>query len=165
MAKTPTVKCRKDVLTSIMDPLPRPPTPPKPEGRDSQLDSKIDGLEEKIQLMRGLSSFGTQIPSISHWKELADTFLAQYGLNSQIEPDCFDRQRMEKKSSEIFGEYTLVVERNGGLRHAPLLDEKEMIKIFVDTLKNPYFDRIVGLQLQFLVDLILVEERIEDAVR
>jgi hypothetical protein len=48
----------------IMDPLPRPPTPPKPEGRDSQLDSKIDGLEEKIQLMRGLSSFGTQILSV-----------------------------------------------------------------------------------------------------
>ena len=42
-----------------MDPLPRPPTPPKPEGRDSQLDSKIDGLEEKIRLMRGLSSFET----------------------------------------------------------------------------------------------------------
>jgi hypothetical protein len=40
-----------------------------------------------------------------------------------------------------------------------------MIKIFVDTLKNPYFDRIVDLQLQFLVDLILVEERIEDAVK
>jgi hypothetical protein len=40
-----------------------------------------------------------------------------------------------------------------------------MIKIFVNTLKNPYFDRIVGLQLQFLVDLIPVEERIEDAVK
>ena len=40
-----------------------------------------------------------------------------------------------------------------------------MIKIFVDTLKNPYFYQIVVLQLQFLVDLILVEERIEDAVR
>ena len=39
-----------------------------------------------------------------------------------------------------------------------------MIKIFVDTLKNPYFNRIVGLQLQFLVDLIPIEERIEDAV-
>jgi hypothetical protein len=50
-------------------------------------------------------------------------------------------------------------------RACPLLDEKEMIKIFVDTLKNPYFDRIVGLQLQFLVDLILVEERIEDVVK
>uniref|UniRef100_A0A2N9ETD2 Uncharacterized protein n=1 Tax=Fagus sylvatica TaxID=28930 RepID=A0A2N9ETD2_FAGSY len=82
-----------------MDPLPRPPTLPKPKERDPQLDSKIDDSEEKIRLMRGLSSFGTQIPSvsewysqlkkISHWKELADTFLAQYGLNSQIEPDCF----------------------------------------------------------------------------
>jgi hypothetical protein len=50
-------------------------------------------------------------------------------------------------------------------RACPLLDEKEMIKIFVDTLKNPYFNRIVGLQLQFLVDLILVEERVKDAVK
>ena len=40
-----------------------------------------------------------------------------------------------------------------------------MIKIFVDTLKNPYFNRIVGLQLQFLVDLIPIEERNEDAVK
>jgi hypothetical protein len=37
---------------------PTPPTPPKPEERDSQLGSKIDNLEEKIQLMQGLNSFG-----------------------------------------------------------------------------------------------------------
>ena len=42
-----------------MDLLPRPPTPPKPKGRDSYLNSKIDGLEEKIRLMQGLNSFGT----------------------------------------------------------------------------------------------------------
>ncbi len=47
----------------------------------------------------------------------------------------------------------------------PPLDEKEMIKIFVDTLKNPYFNRMIGLQLQFFVDLILVGERIEDAIK
>jgi hypothetical protein len=40
-----------------------------------------------------------------------------------------------------------------------------MIKIFVNTLKNPYFDQVIGLQLQFLMDFILVEERIEDAVK
>uniref|UniRef100_A0A2N9HI56 Uncharacterized protein n=1 Tax=Fagus sylvatica TaxID=28930 RepID=A0A2N9HI56_FAGSY len=119
-----------------MDPLPRPPTPPKPEGRDSQLDGKIDGLEEKVRLMRDLSSFGTQIPS-----------------------------RMEKKSSKIFREYTQWWREMATSAACPLLDEKEMIKIFVDTLKNPYFNRIVGLQLQFLVDLILVEERVEDAVK
>ena len=47
-----------------MDPLPRPPTPLKPEGRDSQLDGKIDGLEEKVRLMWGLSPFRTQISPV-----------------------------------------------------------------------------------------------------
>uniref|UniRef100_A0A2N9FC45 Uncharacterized protein n=1 Tax=Fagus sylvatica TaxID=28930 RepID=A0A2N9FC45_FAGSY len=146
---------------------PRPPTPPKPEGKDSQLDSKIDSLEEKIRLIQGLNSFGntdfssmswfpnmtvppkfkapefekyngrgdpmihlqmycrkmapyadneplliqtfqdtltgnaaewySQLKKISHWKELADTFLAQYGFNSQIAPDRFDLQEDGKE--------------------------------------------------------------------
>uniref|UniRef100_A0A2N9HIW0 Retrotransposon gag domain-containing protein n=1 Tax=Fagus sylvatica TaxID=28930 RepID=A0A2N9HIW0_FAGSY len=202
---------------------PRPPTPPKPEGKDSQLDSKIDSLEEKIRLIQGLNSFGntdfssmswfpnmtvppkfkapefekyngrgdpmihlqmycrkmapyadneplliqtfqdtltgnaaewySQLKKISHWKELADTFLAQYGFNSQIAPDRFDLQRMEKKSNETFREYAQRW-REKAARARPPLDEREMIKIFVDTLKNPYFDRMMGLQMQFFVDLI-----------
>jgi hypothetical protein len=55
--------------------------------------------------------------------------------------------------------------KGGEKRRPPPLDEREMIKIFVDTLKNPYFDRMIGLQLQFFVDLILVGERIEDVVK
>uniref|UniRef100_A0A2N9IID4 Uncharacterized protein n=1 Tax=Fagus sylvatica TaxID=28930 RepID=A0A2N9IID4_FAGSY len=169
---------------------PRPPTPPKPEGKDSQLDSKIDSLEEKIRLIQGLNSFGNtdfssmswfpnmtvppkfkapefeeiqwerrphdpsaNLKKISHWKELADTFLAQYGFNSQIAPDRFDLQRMEKKSNETFREYAQRW-REKAARARPPLDEREMIKIFVDTLKNPYFDRMMGLQMQFFVDLI-----------
>uniref|UniRef100_A0A2N9FD52 Retrotransposon gag domain-containing protein n=1 Tax=Fagus sylvatica TaxID=28930 RepID=A0A2N9FD52_FAGSY len=182
MAKVPTVKCRKDVLTSTWTCcqghqhhqnlrgeipnwmcvlIPNMTMPPKfkaPKFEKIQWEGRPHDSPCK-------SEWYSQLKKISHWKGLADTFLAQYGLNSQIEPDCFDRQRMEKKSSEIFREYTQWWRRNGGLRACPLLDEKEMIKIFVDTLKNPYFDRIVGLQLQFLVDLILVEERIEDAVK
>jgi hypothetical protein len=213
---------------------PRPPTPPKPEGKESQLDSKIDSLEEKIRLIQGLNSFGntdfssmswfpnmtvppkfkapefekyngrgdpmihlqmycrkmapyadneplliqtfqdtltgnaaewySQLKKISHWKELADTFLAQYGFNSQIAPDRFDLQRMEKKSNETFREYAQRW-REKAARARPPLDEREMIKIFVDTLKNPYFDRMMGLQMQFFVDLIPVGERIEDALK
>ena len=33
------------------------------------------------------------------------------------------------------------------------------------SIKNPYFDRMIGLQLQFFVDLIPMGERIEDAVK
>uniref|UniRef100_A0A2N9HMG0 Uncharacterized protein n=1 Tax=Fagus sylvatica TaxID=28930 RepID=A0A2N9HMG0_FAGSY len=154
-------------------------------GKDSQLDSKIDSLEEKIRLIQGLNSFGntdfssmswfpnmtgmqaewySQLKKISHWKELADTFLAQYGFNSQIAPDRFDLQRMEKKSNETFREYAQRW-REKAARARPPLDEREMIKIFVDTLKNPYFDRMMGLQMQFFVDLIPVGDRIEDALK
>jgi hypothetical protein len=106
----------------------------------------------------------SQLKKISHWKELADTFLAQYGFNSQIAPDRFDLQRMEKKSNETFREYAQRW-REKAARARPPLDEREMIKIFVDTLKNPYFDRMIGLQMQFFVDLIPVGERIEDALK
>ena len=46
---------------------PPPPTPPKLEGKDSQLDSKIDSLEEKIRLMQGLNSFGNTDFSSMSW--------------------------------------------------------------------------------------------------
>uniref|UniRef100_A0A2N9HN79 Uncharacterized protein n=1 Tax=Fagus sylvatica TaxID=28930 RepID=A0A2N9HN79_FAGSY len=178
---------------------PRPPTPPKPEGKDSQLDSKIDSLEEEDQAHTGgdpmihlqmycrkmapyadneplliqtfqdtltgnAAEWYSQLKKISHWKELADTFLAQYGFNSQIAPDRFDLQRMEKKSNETFREYAQRW-REKAARARPPLDEREMIKIFVDTLKNPYFDRMMGLQMQFFVDLIPVGDRIEDALK
>ena len=106
----------------------------------------------------------SQLKKTSHWKELADTFLAQYGFNSQIALDRFDLQRMEKKSNETFREYAQRW-REKAARARPPLDEREMIKIFVDTLKNPYFDRMIGLQMQFFVDLIPVGERIEDALK
>jgi hypothetical protein len=71
---------------------------------------------------------------------------------------------MEKKSSETFREYAQQW-REVAARARPPLDEKEMIKIFIDALKNPYFDRVIGLQLQFFVDLIPIGERTEDAVK
>ena len=46
---------------------PPPPTPPKPEGKDSQLDNKIDSLEEKIRLIQGLNSFGNTDFSSMSW--------------------------------------------------------------------------------------------------
>uniref|UniRef100_A0A2N9JBH2 Uncharacterized protein n=1 Tax=Fagus sylvatica TaxID=28930 RepID=A0A2N9JBH2_FAGSY len=118
-------------------------------------DPSANGMQQK---------WYSQLKKISHWKELADTFLAQYGFNSQIAPDRFDLQRMEKKSNETFREYAQRW-REKAARARPPLDEREMIKIFVDTLKNPYFDRMMGLQMQFFVDLIPVGDRIEDALK
>uniref|UniRef100_A0A2N9HHR4 Uncharacterized protein n=1 Tax=Fagus sylvatica TaxID=28930 RepID=A0A2N9HHR4_FAGSY len=141
---------------------PRPPTPPKPEGKDSQLDSKIDSLEEKIRLIQGDPMIHLQMycrkmtPYADNEPLLIQTFQDTLTGNAA--------EWMEKKSNETFREYAQRW-REKAARARPPLDEREMIKIFVDTLKNPYFDRMMGLQMQFFVDLIPVGERIEDALK
>uniref|UniRef100_A0A2N9I5X8 RNase H type-1 domain-containing protein n=1 Tax=Fagus sylvatica TaxID=28930 RepID=A0A2N9I5X8_FAGSY len=186
---------------------PRPPTPPKPEGKDSQLDSKIDSLEEKIRLIQGLNSFGNTDFSSMSWfpnmtvppKFKAPEFekyngrgdpmihlqmycrkMAPYADNEPLLIQTFQdtltgnaaecsgpisicrgwRRRVMKPSGKYAQRW-----REKAARARPPLDEREMIKIFVDTLKNPYFDRMMGLQMQFFVDLIPVGERIEDALK
>ncbi len=71
---------------------------------------------------------------------------------------------MEEKNGGTFKEYAQRWKEKAARARLPL-NEKEMIRISINTLKNPYFDRMVGLQLQFLVDFIPVEERIEDVVK
>jgi hypothetical protein len=71
---------------------------------------------------------------------------------------------MVEKNGGTFKEYAQQWKEKAARARLPL-DEKEMIRISINTLKNPYFDRMVGLQLQFLVDFIPVEERIEDVVK
>uniref|UniRef100_A0A2N9H4C7 RNase H type-1 domain-containing protein n=1 Tax=Fagus sylvatica TaxID=28930 RepID=A0A2N9H4C7_FAGSY len=186
---------------------PRPPTPPKPEGKDSQLDSKIDSLEEKIRLIQGLNSFGNTDFSSMSWfpnmtvppKFKAPEFekyngrgdpmihlqmycrkMAPYADNEPLliqtfqdtltgnAAECSGSVRPSKDGKEEQREPSGNMPKGGerkAARARPPLDEREMIKIFVDTLKNPYFDRMMGLQMQFFVDLIPVGERIEDALK
>uniref|UniRef100_A0A2N9FER3 RNase H type-1 domain-containing protein n=1 Tax=Fagus sylvatica TaxID=28930 RepID=A0A2N9FER3_FAGSY len=169
---------------------PRPPTPPKPEGKDSQLDSKIDSLEEKIRLIQGLNSFGNtdflehvlvpQHDDISRYPDrecsrmvltveedlsLEGSWqipsLAQYGfqLPNSSGSDSILQEDGRRRAMKPSGNMPKGGERKAA-RARPPLDEREMIKIFVDTLKNPYFDRMMGLQMQFFVDLIPVGDRI-----
>uniref|UniRef100_A0A2N9F1L3 Uncharacterized protein n=1 Tax=Fagus sylvatica TaxID=28930 RepID=A0A2N9F1L3_FAGSY len=121
---------------------PRPPTPPKPEGKDSQWHPYADNEPLLIQTFQ-------------------DTLTGNAARMLQI---GLIFRGMEKKSNETFREYAQRW-REKAARARPPLDEREMIKIFVDTLKNPYFDRMIGLQMQFFVDLIPVGERIEDALK
>uniref|UniRef100_A0A2N9FW93 Reverse transcriptase domain-containing protein n=1 Tax=Fagus sylvatica TaxID=28930 RepID=A0A2N9FW93_FAGSY len=122
---------------------PRPPTSPKPKGKDSQLGSKIDNLEEKIWLMQGHPDRARGRMVLPTEEDLP--LEGAGGFNSQIAPDRFDLQRIEKKSSETFREYAQRW-REKAARARPPLDEREMIKIFVETLKNPYFDRMIAEQ-------------------
>jgi hypothetical protein len=72
---------------------------------------------------------------MNRWKELADVFLVQYDHNIHSAPDLFDLQRMEKKSGESFHEYVQGWRERASMVRPPL-EEKEMMKIFINTLKN-----------------------------
>uniref|UniRef100_A0A2N9GDK8 Integrase catalytic domain-containing protein n=1 Tax=Fagus sylvatica TaxID=28930 RepID=A0A2N9GDK8_FAGSY len=134
---------RRDIPNTNATP-PRPPTPPKPEGERLPFKApefeKYNGRGDPMihlqmycrkmapyadneplliqtfqdTLTGNAAEWYSQLKKISHWKELADTFLAQYGFNSQIAPDRFDLQRMEKKSNETFREYAQRWREKGG---------------------------------------------------
>uniref|UniRef100_A0A2N9EQ76 Integrase catalytic domain-containing protein n=1 Tax=Fagus sylvatica TaxID=28930 RepID=A0A2N9EQ76_FAGSY len=152
---------------------PRPPTPPKPEGKDSQL-----GHMSWFPNMTVPPKF--KAPEFEKYNGRGDPMIhlqmycrkmAPYADNEPLLIQTFQdtltgnaAEWMEKKSNETFREYAQRW-REKAARARPPLDEREMIKIFVDTLKNPYFDRMMGLQMQFFVDLIPVGDRIEDALK
>ncbi|KAA0051062.1 Gag-pro-like protein [Cucumis melo var. makuwa] len=60
---------------------------------------------------------------INVWKDLVDAFLKQYKQNIDMAPDRLDLQRMEKKSSESFKEYTQQWRDMAAEVQPPLIDK------------------------------------------
>uniref|UniRef100_A0A2N9GY56 Integrase catalytic domain-containing protein n=1 Tax=Fagus sylvatica TaxID=28930 RepID=A0A2N9GY56_FAGSY len=160
---------------------PRPPTPPKPEGKDSQLDSKIDSLEEKIRLIQGLNSFGnTDFSSMSWFPNMTvpPKFKAPEfeKYNGRGDPMIHLQIRMvltaeEDLSLEGTGRHlpssirVQLPNSSGSVR--PSKDgEEEQRRPSGNMPKEPLLrpdDR--DYKMQFFVDLIPVGERIEDALK
>ncbi|KAA0032112.1 Gag-pro-like protein [Cucumis melo var. makuwa] len=83
------------------------------------------------------------------WKDLADAFLKQYKHNIDMATDHLDLQQMEKKSLESFKEYAQRW-RDMGIEVQPLLTDKEMTSMFMNTLRAPFYDRMIELLPQLI---------------
>jgi hypothetical protein len=73
-------------------------------------------------------------------------------------------QAMEKDNKESKREYTYRWRETAAQANPPLL-EKEMINLFVNTFKAPYFEYLVGSSVQYFSDFVTIAERIEQAIR
>ncbi|KAL0544948.1 hypothetical protein IC582_020078 [Cucumis melo] len=92
------------------------------------------------------------------WKDLADAFLKQYKHNIDMAPDRLDLQQMEKKSSESFKEYAQRW-RDMAAEVQPPLTDKEMTSMFMNTLRAPFYERMIGnASTNFLILLLLAKE-------
>ena len=79
-------------------------------------------------------------------------------------PNRMSLQKMEKKTNETFREYAHKW-RDLAAQVQPPLTDKELNKMFLNTLKAPYFDRMIGNSSKDFSDVILVGEMIEAGVK
>ena len=98
------------------------------------------------------------------WKDLADAFLLQYKYNIDMAPDRLELQNMEKKASKTFREYAQRW-RDVAAQVEPPLSDKEMIAIFIDSLKPPFYDLIIGSTSSNFSYIFIVGEMVESAMR
>ena len=73
-------------------------------------------------------------------------------------------QNMEKKMNETFREYAYRW-RDLASQIQPPMTEQEIAKLFISTLKDPYYDRMVGNTTRIFVDIVVVGEMIESAIK
>ena len=79
-------------------------------------------------------------------------------------PDRMLLQNMEKKASESFREYAHKW-RDLAAQVQPPMTDKEVNKTFLNTLKAPYYDRMIGNSNKDFADVVSAGEMIEAGVK
>ena len=78
--------------------------------------------------------------------------------------DRMSLQNMEKKASESFREYAHKWKDLAAQVQPPMTD-KELNKMFLNTLKAPYYDRMIGNSNKDFSDVVSTGEMIEAGVK
>ena len=99
---------------------------------------------------------------IKRWKNLVDAFIKQYKFNIDIAPSRVSLQVMKIGNKEFIREYAQRWHEVVAQINPPLL-KKEMVNMFINTFKTPYFKYLVVSATQCFNDLMIVTKRIEQA--
>jgi hypothetical protein len=100
---------------------------------------------------------------VKKWKDLVDAFMRQYKFNIDVGHDRLSFQAMEKDNKESIREYTRRWSEVAAQVNPPML-EKEMISLFSNTFKAPFFEYLVRSSAQYFTDLVVIAKRIEQAI-
>ena len=94
---------------------------------------------------------------IHTWIDLVKAFLTQYDHIVDITPDCMTLMPMEKKKTKSFKEYAHRW-RDITSQVQPPLTKKETTFIFVNTLLEPYYEKMIGNAMRNFVEMVCLEE-------
>ena len=81
-----------------------------------------------------------------------------------ITPDRTSLSNLEKKDKESIREYAQRWRDLAAQVHPPFLD-KEMVTLFANTLRAPYYEHVMGCSAQQFMDVVAVADRIEQEIR
>ena len=95
---------------------------------------------------------------------MAKAFLVQYKHMTDTAPDRMSLQNMEKKASKSFREYAHKW-RDLATQVQPPMTNKELNKMFLNTLKAPYYDRMIGNSNKDFSNVVSAGEMIEAGVK
>ncbi|KAJ9170560.1 hypothetical protein P3X46_018659 [Hevea brasiliensis] len=98
------------------------------------------------------------------WKDLADAFLKQYKFNCDVAPTRRDLQNLVQRDRESFKEYAQRWREKAAEVYPPVTDN-ELCSLFIETLKAPYFNLMIGNTSNSFSDIIQAGERIEANLR
>jgi len=101
---------------------------------------------------------------IRSWRDLVEAFLKQYKFNLEIAPDRTSLMSMEKRSQKSVRAYAQRW-RDEAMHMQPLLIETEMVTLFANTFKAPYYKHLMGSSSQHFYDAVRIAERIEQGIK
>ena len=102
--------------------------------------------------------------NVRSWTDLAKAFLVQYKYMIESAPNRISLQNMDKKTTETFQEYTHKW-RDLAAQVQPSMIDKELNKMFLNTLKAPYYDRMIGNSNTNFSYVVSTREMIENGVK
>ncbi|XP_058741285.1 uncharacterized protein LOC131613654 [Vicia villosa] len=144
------------------------------EGKLRLLDKRLKAVEDRDCLVLDAASlcldslsgasleWYTQLErtNIRTWKDLAKAFFKHYKHNSDMALTRIQLQGLTQKVDESFREYAQRWRELASRVQPPLL-ERELIDMFMDTLQDPYLNRMVGCAASEFSTLVVIGERIE----
>jgi hypothetical protein len=101
---------------------------------------------------------------IKKWTDLANAFLKQYKFNLEIAPNRTSLITMEKGTQESVRAYAQRW-RDQAINVQPPLIETEMVTLFANTFRAPYYEHLMGSSAQHFYDAVRIAERIEQGIR
>jgi hypothetical protein len=101
---------------------------------------------------------------IRTFNDLGEAFIRQYKYNLDMAPDRDQLRAMSQKDKETFKEYAQRW-REVAAQIIPPLEEKEMTKIFLNTLGPFYYEKMIASAPSDFTEMVNMGMRLEEGVR